>query len=272
MRNTRLSVTGASELTRSASSDAGRFERSPNVEYAGNAVICAAAASAMSRRPEPDVAEPETRRGIEVSAASPRRRRARRRRARAHELAVRGHRRHVGERMPEVRHAGEATSGAPRPGMWPRNVAETGAGSVRVVREVRTQPSLRLADALAPAARVVLELVLAEPADVEVPRRGVREVEAGHRRRGVIANESVRSMPWSRAPEQVEQHALLAVVGTGGVAERRAGCRGTAPRRDPRSATMRPGSAQRDPRLLGGATLRTPRPGGRRAPSTMIAR
>ena len=32
VRNTRLSVTGASDATRSASSDAGRFEKSPNVE------------------------------------------------------------------------------------------------------------------------------------------------------------------------------------------------------------------------------------------------
>ena len=56
VRNTRLSETGASELTRSASSDAGRFERSPNVEYAGSAVIWAAAASAMSRRPNPTLA------------------------------------------------------------------------------------------------------------------------------------------------------------------------------------------------------------------------
>jgi len=43
--------TGANEDTRSASSIAGRFDRSPNVEYAGRRRICSATASAISPRP-----------------------------------------------------------------------------------------------------------------------------------------------------------------------------------------------------------------------------
>src|SRR5882672_8802217 len=64
VRNTRLSVTGARDDTRSASSDAGRFDRSPNAVAADQ-----------------------------------------------DQLAVSRYRCHVGERMPEMRHAGEATSG-----------------------------------------------------------------------------------------------------------------------------------------------------------------
>jgi hypothetical protein len=51
VRNTRLPGTGASSETRSHSSIAGRFARSPNVEYAESLRSCAAAASAISSRP-----------------------------------------------------------------------------------------------------------------------------------------------------------------------------------------------------------------------------
>ena len=53
VRKTFESATGASEATRDASASAGRFVRSPKVEYAGSARICAAAASAISARPQP---------------------------------------------------------------------------------------------------------------------------------------------------------------------------------------------------------------------------
>src|SRR4249919_184464 len=98
---------------------------------------------------------------------------------------------------------------------------EPGAGSVRVVRQVRAQPSLRLADALPAAARVVLQLVLRDPAHVEVPGLGMCEVEAGHRRGGGHG-ERVRQVDADLTRcQQIEQLTLLTVVGTRRVAERR---------------------------------------------------
>ena len=74
------------------------------------------------------------------------------------QLAVRRDRRHVGERMPEVTHGPEATSGPDGSRRTDRRPAR--GRSVGVVRQVRAEPALGLGDALALTARVVLDLVL----------------------------------------------------------------------------------------------------------------
>ena len=53
---------------------------------------------------------------------------------------------------------------------------------VRVVREVRSEPALGLAPVHPAPPRVVLDLILAEAADVEVPRRGCAKYKPAHAR------------------------------------------------------------------------------------------
>src|SRR5579885_2681151 len=88
--------------------------------------------------------------------------------------------------------------------------------------QVRAQPALDLLDRSLLARGVVLELVAPDPADGEVACLRVGEVEAADRRgRGHrVALGQVDPEP--PRPQEVEQLALLAVVGAGRVAERRA--------------------------------------------------
>src|SRR5262245_22352915 len=55
---------------------------------------------------------------------------------------------------------------------------------VGLVREIRAYPALRFGEGAALAGRVRLDLVAADPADREVARLRVMEVDPGHRGRG----------------------------------------------------------------------------------------
>src|SRR5690349_24993944 len=88
--------------------------------------------------------------------------------------------------------------------------------------EARREPAGGLGGALALAARVVRELVVADPADREVLRLRVRQVDAadggcrGHR-------EALgQRQPGTRRVEQLEELRLLAVVRARRIAEGRA--------------------------------------------------
>ncbi len=72
-----------------------------------------------------------------------------------------------------------------------------------------------------PCARVVLELIASDPADVEVLRLRVAEVQAAHRGRRQHRERLGQRDADSRRVEQPEQRGLLAVIGTGRIAERR---------------------------------------------------
>ena len=93
------------------------------------------------------------------------------------------------------------------------------SGRSRLVAQVGRQPALDLGDGHALAAGVVLDLVAADAAEVEVARLRVGEVDAAHAGGGIMAKLSVSVMPAALGVEQVEQLALLGVVGAGGVAE-----------------------------------------------------
>src|SRR5581483_5805578 len=89
------------------------------------------------------------------------------------------------------------------------------------LRQVRAQPALDLADRLALAGGVVLELVVADPADGEVPGPRVGEVDAAHGGGGGHREALGQLDPEPARIEQVEELRLLAVVRAGRVPERR---------------------------------------------------
>src|SRR6476646_8804702 len=116
------------------------------------------------------------------------------------------------------------TSGPKRRAMWLQSAS---AGSDFLPRkghiaEVRPEPALGLLERHALAGGVVLHLVAGEPADGEVARERVREVDpadSGSRRH----RERVRQRDAGRllGPEQVEELSLLGVVRTRRITEGR---------------------------------------------------
>src|SRR5579872_6971961 len=115
-------------------------------------------------------------------------------------------------RIPEP----EDAEGRPVVAAEPAAARSDAAGS----EQVWTQPALDALDGLALTGRVVVELVAPDPADREVARGRVREVDPAHRRRR-RHRERLRQVDPDRVrPEQPEELLLLAVVGAGGVAER----------------------------------------------------
>ena len=87
------------------------------------------------------------------------------------------------------------------------------------VRQIGGEPALDRRQVHALATVVVLDLVAADLAEREVARLRVREVEAAHRRRGMHREALGEPDPDALlAPEQVEEQALLGVVGARGVA------------------------------------------------------
>src|SRR5436190_21272048 len=89
------------------------------------------------------------------------------------------------------------------------------------IPEVRSQPPLHFLDSRILAARRILDLVARDAADREVPRLRMTEVDAadartGHHRVRLGERDAERL-----GAEQVEELALLGVVGARGVAERR---------------------------------------------------
>ena len=96
-------------------------------------------------------------------------------------------------------------------------------GCRRVGIEDRRQPAARLLERPALALRVVLELVGADLADAEVARIGVRDQDARDRGAGAHREAVGQRDPGARGGvEQLEQRALLGVVGLAAVAGRRA--------------------------------------------------
>src|SRR5579862_264049 len=87
--------------------------------------------------------------------------------------------------------------------------------------EVLPQPAFDLGHGLALAGRVVLELVGADPADGEVARLRVREVETAHGRCGRHRERLGQVDPDRLRAQQAEELPLLAVVGARRIAERR---------------------------------------------------
>src|SRR5579859_1375028 len=102
----------------------------------------------------------------------------------------------------------------------PSAMSERRSG-IGIVSETGRQPALGLLEGLALAARVVGGLVLADAPDAEVVRVRMREVPAAHRRRGphreALGERDARAL---RRAQEVEQRALLGVVGAGRVAGR----------------------------------------------------
>src|SRR5690242_19320628 len=109
--------------------------------------------------------------------------------------------------------------------MWPESASAGGDFLPRKghIAEVRPEPALGLVDRDALAGGVVLHLVEPEPADGEVARERVSEVDAAHCGcRGHCERLGQRDTGRLLGAEQGEELALLGVVGAGGVAERRA--------------------------------------------------
>src|SRR5918997_5198925 len=108
----------------------------------------------------------------------------------------------------------EAPSRAPQA----QNISGDGRRFLWFVGEIRAQPSLGLSDRDSLPRRVVLRLVATDPADGEIARLRMSEVDpadAGGRRGG----ERLRQLdPELLGAEQPEERLLLAVVGTGGIA------------------------------------------------------
>src|SRR5439155_26227566 len=92
---------------------------------------------------------------------------------------------------------------------------------VCLVPQVRAEPPLRLLHARAPAGRVVLDLVPAHPADGEVARLRMGEIDAADRgNRG--HRERLRQLePDELGVEELEELALLRMVRTGRIPEGR---------------------------------------------------
>src|SRR5215204_3546720 len=104
------------------------------------------------------------------------------------------------------------------PGAGGQDSSGDGRSCLRFVGQVRTEPSFDLVERDSLPRRVVLCLVAADPADGEVARLRMREVDAadaggGRRREGLreLDAELVRA-------EEAEEGFLLAVVGAGRVA------------------------------------------------------
>src|SRR5258708_35537513 len=103
------------------------------------------------------------------------------------------------------------------------NVRRSGIG---VIPEAGGKPALGLLEGHAFAPGVIGGLVLADAPDAEVVRVGMREVPTAHRRRGphrVALREGDAGA--ARHAQEVEQGALLGVVGAGRIP----GCRADAP-------------------------------------------
>ena len=148
----------------------------------------------------------------------------------------------------------------------PRPAAYVSGLLVGLVPEVRSEPPLRLLGRLAPALRVVLDLVAPDAPDREVPRLRVRQVQAADRCRRRHRERLRQRDAGSIGAEQVEQPPLLAVIGARRVAERRPESPGSARPSAPQETCPRPRIPTRAaPR--GAGARRTPRPAGRRAPS-----
>src|SRR5205814_1744440 len=131
------------------------------------------------RAPVPDVAVPKACGGVEV--ASPRgvpdvRPLA----AHQHQLAALLDGGHVSKRMPVAHDTHPATLPAITAPTDDRPAAKH---LLRLVRKVRLEPTLGFSEAFAFPPGVVLDLVLADPSDVEVPSLRMAEVDAGHARR-----------------------------------------------------------------------------------------
>ena len=109
----------------------------------------------------------------------------------------------------------------------------------RLVGQVGPQPALDLGQREAAPVGVVRAWSLPIRPTVKYRDAGWANIRPLTLAAGVIANDSVRAMPSCAGAEQVEQLPLQAVVRAGRVAERRAGCRGTARRAGPPA----PGSA-----------------------------
>src|SRR5690348_5662663 len=88
--------------------------------------------------------------------------------------------------------------------------------------EVLPQPALGLAGGDSFPRRVVRKLVGADATDREVPRLGMVEVDAADARRGQGRKRLGELEPLLLCAQQREQPRLLAVVGTGRIAEGRA--------------------------------------------------
>src|SRR5947209_409719 len=93
----------------------------------------------------------------------------------------------------------------------------------RIVIEDRREPSLRLGDGPALAARIVLDLVALNLADAEIMAVGMAEIEPADGRAGPHGK-ALGQLDADAALglEQVEHRRLLAVVGLGRIAGRRA--------------------------------------------------
>src|SRR5262249_46627913 len=91
------------------------------------------------------------------------------------------------------------------------------------VPEIRREPALRLLEGNGLAGGVVLDLVEGDAADGDVARERMRKIDAadgrGRRHRERLGQRYGRCI---LGPEEIEELALLRVVWTGGVAERRA--------------------------------------------------
>src|SRR3954463_344507 len=91
-----------------------------------------------------------------------------------------------------------------------------------LVPEIRPQPTLDLVERHVLARRVVLDLVAADAADREIARLRMREVDAADARARHHRERLGERDPDLLGAEQVEELALLGVVGAGRIAERRA--------------------------------------------------
>ena len=90
----------------------------------------------------------------------------------------------------------------------------------RELEEIRSQPALDLGDGLCLPRRVVLELVGPDPADGEVPRRRMTQIDPADGR-GRRHREALGELdPEPARAEELEELPLLAVVRTGRIAER----------------------------------------------------